>query len=368
MKTFKQLWDQNLVITPFLGIPRDHEKSRINNTDDLRSKLGAGVRLLVALGAFWCIAPVSTATAGCITAGVSAEAPCIDDDFGEIERYLGTAPATNLAGLSVAFANASRPVLLRYDIVITDVQRSLFTNFFGNFGDRRTGANNLLIEPPVFGGGLDEFAGCDSPLICPGDEVGLDGFTATFAPANGDPPVVFGINNVQIVAQETTDPATGLVTGAEQNKVWVLWSIRGNDVKDLSPSTLTVKQGDDAVLATFVLQGKDAEASISSMTNGLLTAVDGNVAGAEPPAPTPTALAVTKVEFKRSKVPGVGELKIEGNAAPGANILLDGRSMGVAGADGRFRVQDRSFRPPLSCQVTLSDGTNSIPVSLPNCL
>jgi len=203
-------------------------------------------------------------------------APCFDPVVGAVEAYLGDATDLSAAGLSVGFANVSSPALARFDIVITDVPRNLFTNTSGQLGDGLT--DDVGNPTGENGTGLGEFAGCGAGSICPGDEVGVDGFSATFSTASGD--IVFDRNNAQIVAQEAFALDGVTVTGARQDVAWLLFSIRFADVEPLSPSTVTISQG-ATTLATFELINSSAlddaqGVVIASATPGALgaTALD----------------------------------------------------------------------------------------------
>jgi len=209
-----------------------------------------------------------TAVAGCLgLAGCAA--PCVDPLLGPLELFLGT--GTELVGLPVTFDNASRPALARFDIVIPNVPRSLFTNLFGQMGDGLTDELGNVTGSP--GTGLGEFTGCGPATppagsgvseICPGDEVGFSGCVATFHTDAG--PIEFGTNNVQVVAQEILDLATGDVLGAAQDVVWTLWSIRAGEVVPLSPAVVTVECG-PVRLATFQIEGNSAVDDAQGVTS-----------------------------------------------------------------------------------------------------
>ena len=228
------------------------------------------------------VVPACFGLAGCAV-------PCVDPLLGPLELFLGN--GTELVGLPVTFANDSKPGLARFDIVIPDVSRILFTNLFGQMGDGLTDELGNATGNP--GTGLGEFAGCGPATppvgsgvseICPGDEVGFGGCVATFHTDAG--PIAFGTNNVQVVAQETLDLATGDVLGAAQDVVWVLWSIRAGDVVSLSPAIVTVECG-PVRLATFQIEGNSAEDDAQGVTAAVIDkgCVDGTVAPGYPATP-----------------------------------------------------------------------------------
>jgi hypothetical protein len=118
--------------------------------------------------------------------------------------------------------NGSRPGQARLDFVVTDVPRGLFTGTGDSFGD--TGAGH--------GRQLDLIGVANDPgTIGVGDEVAVDRFSITFSDANGDIRT-FGADNAQIVAQEIL-AADGTSTGARQDVVWVLFSIRNQTAGEL---------------------------------------------------------------------------------------------------------------------------------------
>jgi probable HAF family extracellular repeat protein len=78
----------------------------------------------------------------------------------------------------------------------------------------------------------------------------------------------------------------------------------------------------------------------------------------------PAALAALTVT--RAELSG-GQLRVEGQGAtPNAAIAIDGVAMGVAGSDGRFRIERSGFSSP-TCKITVSDGTSSTQATLSGC-
>jgi len=131
-----------------------------------------------------------------------------------VANFIGT--AADLSGLPTNATNASRAGRPRFDFVITDVPRNLFTGTGDAFGDTGAGL-----------GEQEELIGVanDPGTIGVGDEVAVNRFSLTFTDSNGADIRTFGSDNVQIVAQQILD-ANGNATGADQNVVWVLFSIR----------------------------------------------------------------------------------------------------------------------------------------------
>lgn len=74
------------------------------------------------------------------------------------------------------------------------------------------------------------------------------------------------------------------------------------------------------------------------------------------------ALFVTRAELKNGS-----QLRLEGNGAvPNATITVDGVALGNAGSNGAFRFEQSGFSAP-TCNVTVSDGTTTVQVSLSGC-
>jgi len=211
-----------------------------------------------------------------------------------------TGTLDDLTGLSISFANDSRVDGARFEITITDVPRAAFTNTGDAFGDTGAGTGEAPgcgpAAPPA-GSGVSE--------ICPGDAIAVDSFEFTFFDNLGDPIRTFGSETVQIGAQDVFGIDGVTVTGASQEVVGVLWSIRGDDVT--GPPALVQSPGgfatanvvvDGAVteLASFDLVGDsgidplgvaiDATELSSGLVDGLLTAVDTTGVGSADPLPS----------------------------------------------------------------------------------
>jgi len=215
--------------------------------------------------------PGEVVAVGCeqTTPSLQCVAPCLDPVLGPVEKYLGD--ATDVAALPILFENVGNASLPRFDIVMANVPRNLFTNVHGSFGDQLTDAAGQGLTDgggaPLLGAGLGEDPSCSSPLICAGDEVGLDGFEATFFTPTGI--ILFDANNVQIVAQENLDPVSGDPLGVSQDLVWVLWSIRFDEVAPLSPSRLVISSR-GVRLAAFRLDGDASVNNAQGVTAALL--------------------------------------------------------------------------------------------------
>ncbi|MEO2135929.1 MAG: hypothetical protein ABGY28_00525, partial [bacterium] len=215
--------------------------------------------------------PGEVVAVGCeqVTPSLQCVAPCLDPVLGPVEKYLGD--ATDVAALPILFGNVGSAALPRFDIVMANVPRDLFTNVHGSFGDQLTDSTGQgLVDgqgAPLPGIGLGEDPSCSPPLICAGDEVGLDGFEATFITPTET--IVFDANNVQIVAQENLDPVSGDLLGASQDLVWVLWSIRFDEVAPLSPSRLVISSR-GVRLASFRLEGDASVNNAQGVTAVLL--------------------------------------------------------------------------------------------------
>jgi hypothetical protein len=133
----------------------------------------------------------------------------------------------DLQNLQTVAVNSSRPGRARLDFVVTDVPRNLFTGTGDAFGDTGAGLGEQV--------GLIGVANAPN-TIGVGDEVAVDRFSITFTNGTGDDIRTFGVDNAQIVAQETLAPDGVTSTGARQDVVWVLFSIRdqgeATDVSD----------------------------------------------------------------------------------------------------------------------------------------
>jgi cytochrome c peroxidase len=152
-------------------------------------------------------------------------APVIDPIFGPIANFIGAAQDLLAGGATVAdFQNASRAGRARLDIIIANVPRPLFVNTGDAFGDTGTGLGEQVPPNPP-------------NTIGAGDEVGVDRFSAIFKDASGNVIRTFAQDNVQIVAQEILAADGVTVTGARQDVVWLLWSIRFGDVATLAGAT-----------------------------------------------------------------------------------------------------------------------------------
>jgi hypothetical protein len=137
----------------------------------------------------------------------------------------------DLQDLQTVAVNSSVSGRARLDFVVTDVPRGLFTGTGDAFGDTGTGL-----------GEQEGLIGLANALntIGVGDEVAVDRFSITFTDSTGADIRTFGADNAQIVAQEIL-AADGTSTGASQNVVWVLFSIRDQDVSNLVPDASTAQ-------------------------------------------------------------------------------------------------------------------------------
>jgi hypothetical protein len=52
-----------------------------------------------------------------------------------------------------------------------------------------------------------------------------------------------------------------------------------------------------------------------------------------------------------------GRLRIEGSAAPGRTITVDGLAMGTSDSGGAFRIERSGYIPPADCTVDVNDGS-----------
>jgi hypothetical protein len=187
--------------------------------------------------------------------------------------------------------NSSRPGLARFDFVITDVPRGLFTGTGDSFGDTGAGLGEQL--------GLIGVANAPG-TIGVGDEIAVDRFSLAFTDANGAIIRTFASDNVQIVAQEILD-VDGNAIGARQDVVWVLFSIRDqgpatdvsnpNLVPGESVATLRV---DTTSLAQWNLTG---DATVNGAQDVVITAVAIGTAASPAPAPAPPAPAAVVATF-----------------------------------------------------------------------
>jgi len=155
-----------------------------------------------------------------------------------------TGNVADLAGLSVQFSNGSREGKARIDMSMRDVPRMLFANTGDFFGD--TGAG-LGLQLDILG--FENEPG----TIGLGDEMAVDRFSANFMDGNK---VVrsFALGDVIIVAQKTRD-ANGNDTGASQDVVEVMWTIRFNDVATLVKADRVEIMLDDTMLSTAEIVG-----------------------------------------------------------------------------------------------------------------
>jgi len=143
----------------------------------------------------------------------------------------------DLAGLSAKFTNASRAGRARLDINIPNVPRILIANTGDFFGDTGTGLDKQL---GIIG------IESDSGTIGLGDQMAVDRFSAKFMDGNK---VVraFALGDVVVMAQKNRD-ANGDVTGASQDVVELMWSIRFDAVATLVKADRVEIMLDDTVL------------------------------------------------------------------------------------------------------------------------
>jgi len=214
----------------------------------------------------------------------------------------------DLEGLSVSFSNNSKAGTPRFDVVITDVPINLFT------------------IPAVFAVG--ETNGCgaanDLSIVCPGDEVAVSGFSLTFGDESRQFTRRFALDNVQIVAQEVLDVNGDPTEDARQDVVWVLWSVRFEDVSLLvNGETRAMVHLGNIELASAIFSGNSSEndaqnVSVTSVISGALNAINGNiepVEAAEPEEPAEPDMAQVIGELE--------DLEVETEAAEPSNAPSD---------------------------------------------
>jgi len=69
-------------------------------------------------------------------------------------------------------------------------------------------------------------------------------------------------------------------------------------------------------------------------------------------------VAHATVVVSRAEVNG-DRLRIEGNAAPGRAIMVDGVAMGTSDGGGAFRIERSGYTPPADCTVDVDDGSTT---------
>ncbi|MGY1835648.1 putative Ig domain-containing protein [Blastococcus sp. SYSU DS0510] len=70
--------------------------------------------------------------------------------------------------------------------------------------------------------------------------------------------------------------------------------------------------------------------------------------------PAHAAVAVSRAEVSGS------DLRLEGTAIAGRDIVVDGVVMGRSDSDGEFRIERSGYVPPSDCTVDLADGTATV--------
>ncbi|HIK92723.1 MAG TPA: hypothetical protein EYG03_12170, partial [Planctomycetes bacterium] len=160
-------------------------------------------------------APAAPAPAAPAPAAPAPVDPAPVDPGVVVATFTGT--TDNLPELSTVGVNSSSPDRPRFDFVVTDVDRTLFTGTGDSFGDTGTGLGEAI-----------DLIGVATPpgQIGVGDEVAVNRFSITFTDANSNDIRTFGADNAQIVAQEILAADGVTVTGARQDVAWVLFSIR----------------------------------------------------------------------------------------------------------------------------------------------
>jgi len=298
-----------------------------------------------------------------LTAANEAAPPVVPADVIPLDpaRFTGTADDLVAENITVQFANGSRPNVPRLDITITDVPLDLFT------------------IPAAFAVG--ETPGCgaagDLSVVCVGDEVAVDRFTATFSDSAGTEIRTFGLDTVQIVSQELFG-ADGVTAQVDANGVpqvsqivtWVLFSIRFDDVAPLVPGMSTVVVELDKGTAAAVTLGSAVllgDSAINDAQNVSVTALNG-VLNAEVPvgafitpagstvSPTPGAsFAATGVVSNRGRIRITGTCNAGNASAPGLDCRTD--------ADGSFSCRGRSLTAGAHIGVSCSGGSGTAPTA-----
>jgi hypothetical protein len=72
------------------------------------------------------------------------------------------------------------------------------------------------------------------------------------------------------------------------------------------------------------------------------------------------------VSVSRAEVSG-DRLRIEGQAAPGRTLTVDGVAMGTSSSSGSFRIERTGYRAPGDCTVDVDDGTGPVTARLSGC-
>jgi len=76
--------------------------------------------------------------------------------------------------------------------------------------------------------------------------------------------------------------------------------------------------------------------------------------------------AQAAVTVSRAEVSG-DQLRIEGQAAPGRAITVDGVAMTTSSSSGSFRIDRSGYTRPADCTVDVNDGTGAVNVRLSGC-
>jgi hypothetical protein len=187
-----------------------------------------------------------------------------------VATFTGT--DADLSGLTTLGMNSSRAGRARFDFVVTDVPRELFTGTGDAFGD--TGAG--------LGEQVDLIGVANAPgTIGVGDEVAVNRFSVTLRDAAGVIIRTFGADNGQIVAQEILAADGVTVTGARQDVVWVLFSIRDqggatdvsnpNLVPGASTATLELANSDSLGLTILGQWSLTGDASVNDAQGVVIT-------------------------------------------------------------------------------------------------
>ena len=154
----------------------------------------------------------------------------------------------HLGGLTTEFYNLSRPGRPRLDIIIADVPRTLIVNTGDAFGDTGTGS----------GVQLDLIGSANPPgTIGVGDMLTLDRLSAVFKDGAGNVIRSFAEDNVVVEAQEMIAADGFTITGARQDVVEILWSIRLDGVTTLAGATRVEILLDGGTAAQSVLATAD---------------------------------------------------------------------------------------------------------------